>query len=187
MKRTNDSELHNKIKAEFSIPLTKLKEIEREYNPKDDNLHFSRIENPDRKLFELLLEISKEGINIVRRYRNSFLKYGLWFADIFWYDLFLLISASSINLKKNLELQRSLQDNIKELVVILVNISEYSTSVNGDMFKRNQEALGNLIIACYCKDLIELALNKSSELNDKVKEFVEWTVDRVESINQKNA
>ncbi len=173
----------NKIENEFKIMHSKLRQLEQIYNSREKNLHFNSLEKADAELYSHLLELAQEGLEKVHKHFDYFSKHSLYDDGMFWYDLFLVISAAALRIKANRDQQDIPENIVKELTVLLVDISEFSSLYPSDIQKRNHEALGNTLYGFYSKDLLALARKRSRESGlKKISEFVEWTIDRVEEM-----
>ena len=73
----------------------RLRELQATYNPDRQNLHFASLAEADAELFDRLLAIAGEALSRVREDRDFFLTHSLYDDGMVWYDLFLVISASS--------------------------------------------------------------------------------------------
>jgi hypothetical protein len=170
------------IKQDF-VQLRKLmNSVEKEYNPDGKNLHFEQLAQGDDYLFDKLLKLSSVGLQTVRKHHDFFIKGRLYSDNMYWYDLCLLISAASgIGNTLTYVPKNSLEGIVKNLV----EISEYATATGGDMWKRNHEALGNILIAFYDEALIKMAINQSKLVGlNRVKDFVKDTISSVEEVRK---
>lgn len=157
------------VEANFREMNTQLRLLEKKYNPEGKNLHFEAIPKTDEELFDSLQQLSVKAIEIVKkdghRYSNK-----TAYADVmfdFWYDFFLIISAASSRVIESANADDFPQDVIYRIVADLIDISEFSTIVLGDLYKRNYEALGNTLIAFYNKDLIASVQKKRDSVSSK--------------------
>lgn len=173
----------NKIRSDFEKIHFRLKQLEKIYNPQNENLHFTALERADTKLYSELLALAQEGLRTVRQHRKYFSKHPLYDDGMFWYCLFLITSSAAARVSTD-KIQGDIpSDIVKKLTELLVEISEFSTVHHGDIVKRNYEALANTLCAFYTKDLIDLVREKSSAMDSKaVTDFVNWTIRRVEEI-----
>jgi len=187
MQDTKDSRILSpseiQIKADFKNIKFTLKKIEKKYNPQNDNLHFNAIQKADLNLFSELLKLTHDGLRKVNRNRDFFLKNSLYADDMFWYDLFLMVSSASIGIQKNKNQKEIPARIITGIVDNLISISKYSTENGGDITKRNYEALANTLIAFYNKDLID-KVHKKRELmsSGPIRDFLDWTL----SVDEEN-
>ena len=88
---------------------------------------------------------------------------------MFWYDLFLSISVASL---QGLTVPEWV---LRALVEVLVDISHYSLATGGDIFKRNREALGNLLYGFPLPSIQAIARARAKQSPD-VTEFVALTL-----------
>ncbi|MGE5446042.1 MAG: hypothetical protein ACM3SR_15855 [Ignavibacteriales bacterium] len=94
-----------------------------------------------------------------------------------------MTSSAALRVKRDKTQGNIPEDVVKELIEILVDISEFSTVHCGDIVQRNHDALGNTLLAFYCMELISLVRKKSRAIALKrVTEFTEWTIKRVKEI-----
>ena len=163
--------MREQIKADFQEIHARLRQLEKAHNPQDENLHFVPIVQADASLYVALLQLAREGLAKVRQHRDYFLKHDLYDDGMFWYDLFVLISAGGVRVVADKGRSSITPEVINGLTEVLVEISEYTVlGIGGDIIKRNYEALGNTLWAFYSDDLVTLARLKGREVG--VREFV---------------
>jgi hypothetical protein len=178
-------EFQKKIEADFNEIHRKLKRIEKKYNPNDDNLHFACLQKPDVDLFRKLLSLSRAGLKKVEHYDDFFSSASLYADGMFWYFLFLMISAASRGVMDKEAKNEIPQELIYDLTDILIQISRYSQANPGDITIRNHEALGNTLLAFYSKDLVKFIRKKKNAIDSKAaKDFIIWTLKRVEEVKK---
>ncbi len=161
------------LEQDFAVVHSALRQIEKDYNPSGENLHFASLIKADTQLYERVLALAREGLTIVRKHREYFSKHALYDDGMFWYDLFLTISAAACKVKHD-GIQAAIPQNVvKELTLVLVDISEFSTVHGGDITKRNHEALGNTLWAFNDKALIRGVRARNRKIGqEQVKEFI---------------
>jgi hypothetical protein len=99
----------------------------------------------------------------------------------FWYNYFLIISAISTGIKRSANSEGISQEVIYKIIKDLIDISEFSIIVLGDLYKRNYEALGNILLAFYSDNLMNLVKKKKETItSEKVRSFLERTIEIVE-------
>ena len=196
--QTNHLDQSSKLipKEETVMCLRKLKSridlIEKLYNPDDLNLHFDNLTHADCVLFEALLSIGEEALDIqFSMYKealdqHSYVDYsydGYWF-----YDLFQLISRGSYRLLIDGGQSSISLMIVERLVVFLVEAAQITTMIEGDITKRNIEALVNLLLAFYDhKKLLDIARTTANNLNEiKVIEFTNSGINWADKLAQKN-
>lgn len=167
------------VKANFQEMQVKLRQLGKKYNPEGKNLHFEAIPRTDVELFNTLLQLSGWAIELVKedehRYSRS-TAYALVMFD-FWYDFFLMISAASSRVMKSANAGDFPREIIHRIIEDLIDISEFSTIVLGDLYQRNHEALGNMLIAFCNEDLIvSFQRKRYSVTNEMKKEFLDTTL-----------
>lgn len=178
-------EFQKNVKADFNKIHRKLKNIGKKYNPNDDNLHFDCLQEPDIDLFKEVLSLSRTGLKTVERYEDFFSSASLYADGMFWYDLFLMISAASRGIMDKETKNEIPQELIHDLADILIQISRYSQVNPGDITIRNHEALGNTLLAFYSKDIIKFIRKKKNTIDSgAVKDFISWTLKRVEEVKK---
>lgn len=160
-------------------------QLERKYNPQKTNLHFEDevIPNVDDQLFYELLNLSRKAIEIIKdepdRYSNR-TPYARGLFD-FWYEYFIMVSSASIRVKKSANSDNFSKETIYSIIQNLIDISELSIIVSGDLYFRNREALGNTLLAFYSDDLINMVKKKKATIKSKnVRGFVDETAKAVE-------
>ena len=167
-----------------------LRRIGKKYNPKRDNLHFEIISKVDDQLFYDLLQLSGKAIEIIKdepdRYSNK-TAYASGMFD-FWYDYFVIISSASIRVQESGNSGDYSQKTIHGIIQDLSDISEFSVIVSGDLYFRNSEALGNMLLAFYSDELIDLVRKKKKTIKSKsAKAFLDGTIKSVKKIRSKTA
>ncbi len=166
-------------KAEFDQLRAQLDQLMKNYNPRGENLHFSPLARADEKLFEDLLDLSRKGVDAVKKHRRYFKKDGLYSDGGFWYDLFLMISSAAVRIHDDPTQPTIPIRVVRGIVNALVDISVFTTQ-GGDIQKRNDEALGNILWAFPNEAIVRLARDRARKIDsDDVTEFVEWTIERV--------
>jgi hypothetical protein len=178
------------IRDSFKEMQVQLGKLEKKYNPQVKNLHFETeaIPKVDEKLFANLLQLSGEAIEIIKdeqdRYSNRTPYASAMFN--FWYDYFLIISSASIRVKNLANPGDFSKETIWGIIEDLIDISEFSIIVSGDLYKRNYEALGNTLLAFYSDNLMNLVNNRKKTITSKeVRSFLGGTMKRVEEIYNK--
>jgi hypothetical protein len=174
--------MDNNIKNDFKKIHSELRELEQIYNPNGQNLHFSCLEKVDDKLYPQLLSLAQEGLATVQKHRDFFSSHALYDDGMFWYQLFLVISAAALKVKTAKKQQEIPSNIVEELIKLLVDMVEFSMP-GGDIVKRNHEALGDTLYCFYNSDLLNLAREWSQREGDnKIIDFVERTISRVEEV-----
>jgi hypothetical protein len=178
----------DKIAKDFEQLHTRLRLLEAEYNPHAVNLHFDGpLVRADRKLYDDLLQLTRDGLDRVRQHRASVLRKSLYSDGMFSYDLCLLISAAAMRTHGDKTQDTIAEDVVKALTESLVELSEYSAG-GGDMHQRNFEALRNTLWAFYSGDLLEVARLKSRAVQSrKVARFVKDVISSVDEAQQANS
>ena len=169
--------MRDEISRHFEQVQSDLWQLEKVYNPKQSNLHFHELTGTDAALYAKLLLLAQKGLEIVRRNRKHFSQFPLYDDGMFWYHLFLLLNAASCAVIGQPERKKDVPPEIiRELIEILIDISEFSTVHDGDIVKRNHEALCNTLYAFYSPELAELARTRAKAIgSEKAQRFVKWT------------
>jgi len=170
------------IERAFAPLHERLRTLERRLNPTKQNLHFGGQLNVVPDDFDELLALASEGLRAVRNEDAYFRQHALYDDGMFWYDLFLLISAASLHGRTGMAVPESV---LRPLVEVLVDISHYSMRHGGDITKRNHEALGNVLYGFSLPSLQVLARARADQ-SPQVTEFVAWTLDTVAKAQAKN-
>src|SRR5665647_2395877 len=139
-----DSTVDQGIAGEFEQLKERLAALEKRFNPEKFNLHFGVLKTSMvwPGLWEEIDELAREGLKKVNENRDYFMECSLYEDGGYWYDLFLLIHGVGVAQSNGqgptelpaIETQRS-------VLSCLVDISEYSVVIPGDIYKRNVEAL----------------------------------------------
>lgn len=176
------------IEATFEEILTQLRQLEKKYNPKRKDLHFAAIPKVDDKLFCNLLKLSSKAIDIIKDEQDHYSNktpYAYTMSD-FWYEYFLIISSASIRVKESANSNDYSQETIYNIIECLINISEFSTIVSGDLYFRNHEALGNTLLAFYSVNLMNFLKNKKKLItSESMRAFLDMTIKEVKKIINK--
>lgn len=172
--------MNSAVEAEFQELHAKLRKLEQLYNPSGQNLHFECLCRVDAELYVALLELAEGGLQIVHSHREYFSSHRLYDDGMFWYDLFLMISAAAGRVHHD-EAQATIPAPlIKSLTKLLVRISEFALVFpKGDITKRNYEALANTLWAFHNEELVQAAREKANQMNDtSVQEFVNRAINQ---------
>lgn len=172
------------LATEFEDLKQRLARAVQRAQPTSDNLHFASFEHLDEASITELTRLTLEGRARVEKHRDFFLRHSLYADGMYWYELFLAVSSAVLSFKK--AAGHPLPAEVLETIVgELVLISEYSTVQEGDITKRNHEALGNALLVADSQRLTDLAREKARTVDDeRVASFTEDTIRRVEGIRQ---
>ncbi len=174
------------IERDFSELHSRLRRLEKVYNPEGKNLIFYPLSKAHAELYSALLSLSRQGLDAVHRRRDYFLQHVLYDDGMFWDDLFEMTSAAALRIMADKGQMTIPGELVRELTEILVEISEYATVDPGDCTKRAYEALGNTLLAFYDKNLIKVVRKKAHEIGStRVTKFLEWTIEKVEKRHPK--
>ncbi len=124
--------------------------LEKRFNPEKFNLHFGvrKTSTVWPGLWEKIDELAREGLKKVTEHRDYFLERGMYDDGMYWYEMFLLIHGVGVAQDNGqgpteppaIETQRS-------ILSCLVEMSEYSVVIPGDIYSRNREALTAFLLA----------------------------------------
>lgn len=176
--KVNDQSNEDSVAANFVDLKQSLEDFVAKAGASDQNLHFTTFRNLDREALSELTRLAHHGRTRVSDQGDYFLNHGLYDDGMFWYDLFLVISRSALSYENEAGQPVDPKD-VETLVIELVLMARYSTARPGDITKRNQEALGNLLLVTRNDELRALALERATD-NEIVKDFVEDTLRMVD-------
>ena len=71
---------------------------------------------------------------------------------------------------------------VNELIIVLVQIARYTTIEDGDITKRNYEALGNTLLAFYTNNRIRVMRQQARTLPAEAKHLVKDAIRRVKEL-----
>lgn len=172
------------VESQFDGVSLKIRTLEKKYHPGDGNLHFEGIAKPDRLLFENLVALARQTLDLVHKNRNYFMQHALYDAGN-CYGLFVLIRASAGGVNKAKRQNLIPPETVDELIGILIEFSEYTEARPGDILSRNAEALGDLLIAFKDKRYFDLARNIAAESKWNKRDSVDWAIAKAEEILRK--
>lgn len=93
---TSDS---SHVRRDFKLLRARLRRLQHRYNPARKNLYFDALSQGDADLYPSIVALAEEGLRIVRQRHTFFSKHALYADGMFWYDLFLFISAAASRTK----------------------------------------------------------------------------------------
>lgn len=166
------------VAADFQELHVELRKLEQVYNPSGEDLHFENLCRADAELYSALLDLAKSGLEKVHSHRKYFSRNRLYDDGMFWYDLFVMVSAAAGRVHHD-KVQRIIPIAIVEsLTEQLVQIIEFSLVFpQGDITKRNYEALRNTLWAFHSEELLDIAKKTAHQMdNSSVQEFVKRAV-----------
>jgi hypothetical protein len=171
------------VSADFDEARSRLAALIRSYRKGEEELHFEPLERVDTELFSGLANLAQEGVRLVRKHHGHFARHPLYDDGMFWYNLFVASSAAAGRILTDGRLPSIPREHPEALIDSLVSISRYSTVHEGDIWKRNHEALGSMTCAFYDERLIRRLRSavRSSKtkpmralLSDSLKSAEEW-------------
>lgn len=168
------------VRESFAFLHKELDAFIEDAKPTDEDLHFARFRRLDREAITRLTRLAHHGRTAVLGFDPYFQEYDLYEDGTFWYDLFLTISITALSYQEasSEPIEPSAFDT---LVITLVLISEYATRRYGDITKRNEEALGNILWATQDDGLKQSARWRAKGMGTAVEAFVETTIKKVEN------
>ena len=174
--------VENDLEKDLDNLQERVRSIEKSYNPDDLNLHFDIPARADSALFEDLYSVGREAWNIIQINQS-------WETSYWFYDFFLLISSASIKILNDKTQKYYSNDVIERLAFLLIEISQMTTKIEfqGDIKKRNYEALANLLLAFNnFSNLRNIVIKMAGEMNNQnVNDFVKWAIETVREIENK--
>ena len=174
-----DEEQTSQIEDRFAELRTRLKDYKGKSAPTDENLHFARFEDLDDTSLVELTELARDGLAKVQENDDFFSQRDLYADGMFWYELCLAISSTAVSYQSSTG-RRPRANEVAELVALLVDVSHYAARRPSDMYKRNREALGNMLWAAQDEALINRARQRAGEIAEThVIAFVEDTIGAV--------
>ena len=180
--------MREELAAQFSELRSRLRALNTAYDSTDKNLHFEPLPRADPALYEALLGLAQEGLQKVRDHREFFSKTALYADGMFWYDLFLMISAAAQRVHADRRQRAIPSHTVSALIDTLVAISEFTVPppLVGDITKRNFEALGNTLWAFWRHDLREAARRAAHRIDCKaVGRFVQQVLAHVRKVRER--
>jgi hypothetical protein len=170
----------SRVSRHFTSLQARLRRLEQRYNPNNNNLHFDALSHGDADLYPAIVALAEEGLEVVRLHHAYFAKHALYADGMFWYDLFLFISAAAGRIQIDRAQAYVPTKLIDALILILARMTQYSTVNGGDITKRNHEALGNTLLVFYDENRIR-ALQARSK---KESMSIDWTLTRVAEVRE---
>lgn len=139
---------------EFRPLKNHLTALRKRFNPEELNLHFGVPKDAEvwPGLWSEIEELAQKGLALINKHRDFFLTRrdpsAMYGDGMYWYDLFLFIHAISIAQahSQNVHDEPS-AETVDSVLKCLIEISEYTAVVPGDIFKRNWEALAGFLFA----------------------------------------
>ena len=165
-----------RVEADFAELKASLETYMESSEPTDKNLHFAAFKKLDEKSWSDITDLARDGLARVRENDDFFSERDLYADGMFWYELCLAISSTAVSYRSATG-RPPQSDQVAELVDLLVDISHYAARYPSDMYKRNREALGNVLWAAKDRTLIKRARRRAGEIAEThVIAFVEDTV-----------
>ena len=161
----------NWLAEDFEDLKERLKVIGNHLNPRGLNLHFGcpKGAKPWPSLWNKVEELAREGLARVKEHHDYFIEWQapsrMYDDGMFWYDLFLFICTAGIAQATGAPEDSSVPISTQASILSsLIGISEYTSVLPADIFKRNWEALGNFIYGF--PDLYDKACSSANVLQD---------------------
>jgi hypothetical protein len=136
----------------------------------------------DADLYPQLVSISADALKVVRRRHAYFAKHALYADGMFWYELFLTISAAPHRVRADKAEKYIPESVLNKLVVILIRIARYTTIEDLDITERNYEALGNTLLTFYSNDRVRFIRSQAESSPLPVKRLIRRAVRRVKEM-----
>jgi hypothetical protein len=170
---------------DFRAVRARLRKLEARFNPGGANLHFESLARGDDELLPALLALCQDGLELVRTHHAYFSKHALYDDGMFWYDLFLMVSAASLKVAQDTAEAYIPKAVVRDLVTCLLAINRYTAANGGDITKRNSEALGNTLVVFYTEDLVQRVRKRAGTAPVALRECLNWTLKQVEAVRDK--
>lgn len=138
-----------RVTKDFASLRNRLKRLTQRYSAPSANLHFDQLTHGDADVYPSILELAEQGFRSVRQHDEFFSRHSLYGDGMFWYGLFLFISAAARRVQTDRAQAYIPATTVDRLIDILVRMTPYSHVNGGDITKRNDEALGNTLLAFY--------------------------------------
>jgi hypothetical protein len=168
------------VSRHFESLRSRLRRLEQEYNPDNENLHFNPLSQADSELYPAMLALADEGLQVVRQHDAYFSRHALYDDGMYWYDLFLFISAAAARIRIDKSPASVSPELVDGLILILARMTRYSNVHGGDIAKRNDEALGNTLLAFYNKKrILDLKVRSKREPMQ-----IDWVLTRVAQVRK---
>lgn len=175
------------IEKSFRRLRSRLDRLESRYNRTGKNLHLESLAFGDSDLFPLLVSLTDEGLKAVRACHPYFSTHALYDDGMFWYELFLAITAASARIRLDAA-QAYIPDAIVDrLLKNLIRISRYSAVHGGDIAKRNHEALGNTLLEFYSTARVRLIREAARMAKPPMRSFLKGVIHHVERVRVEKA
>jgi hypothetical protein len=136
----------------------------------------------DADLYPQLVSIAAEALKAVRRHHAYFADHNLYEDGMFWYELFLTISAAAHRVRADKAERYIPESVINKLVVIVIRIARYTTIEELDITKRNYEALGNTLLTFYSEERIRFMRKQAKSSRLAVKRLVKEAIAHVKEL-----
>jgi len=170
-------ETRSEFERECSGLRARLKQLEATYEKKVDDLPGPFLSHVDVELYRDLLMLAREGLTIVKAYRAYFPALSLYDDGMFWFRLFQFINAAGGRFWRDGDQVKIAEDITRELALVLVEISWFSTATGGDIVQRNLEALESTLLAFGDGKLEEQLRRKARAMRLKrVNQFMDQTL-----------
>ncbi|MCL4799143.1 MAG: hypothetical protein KJ025_06115 [Burkholderiales bacterium] len=101
-----------------------------------------------------------------------------------WYTLYQLIDSAAILVGNEARQAEIPLDVVEDLIVLLVETSQFAPGRWADLTKRNHEALGDLLLKFDRGELTLLARRTAEKFGSTVREFVDRTINEVEAVRK---
>jgi hypothetical protein len=173
----------SQILTDFKALHDALRKMMDVHNASDGDLHFEALDKADSEIYNEIVTLAYDGLKAVRQHADHFATKALYDDGMFWYDLFLAVSAAARRVKED-KSQGAIPANVIEVLgEILVDVSEFSTVHAGDITKRSAEALHSTVCTFYSKALVRHLRARAAGLKSKSAEsFVETVIKGAEEV-----
>ena len=179
-RRGNRAPSRSRQERRFQKVLSRLRQLEKRYSSPKADLHFEMLARGDADLFPALAELCAEGLTLIESNHAWFASHSLYDDGMFWYDLFLTVSAASLRVGADHAQAYIPVSLVEQIAVCLIRISPYADG--GDIATRNYEALGNTLLVFDQAISPPRVRRLASPMAPATKRFVKMTQERVREV-----
>ena len=176
-RRANRAPSRSRQERRFHKAHSRLRQLEKRYSSPEADLHFEKLARGDADLLPALAELCAEGLSLVESNHAWFASHSLYDDGMFWYDLFLTVSAASLRVGGDHAQAYIPVPLVEQIAVCLIKISPYADG--GDIATRNYEALGNTLLVFGEAISLSRVRRLAGPMAPATKRFVKMTKDRV--------
>jgi hypothetical protein len=161
----------------------RLRVIEAECNPKNENLHFGAVVRTSPEMLEALYEIGLEAWHAVENDQS-------WKASFWFYNWFLLVASVCLQIWRDRTQEEYPDELANRMALLLLEISQMTTKneYEGDIRKRLYEAMVHVLLAFgKLPHLYETVTTRAQEMqNERVIGFAQGAIESARDIQRKD-